>query len=170
MKHLLSKRWTILLLILLPLLVSLACKFLTGGPAAGTPTPDSQTPELVTIQADVVFGPGAFIFPDTKAGLADLTSYKASLTLSFDGTRAGKAQKWSKTYVMLSAKEPAALQLTIEKTGDISDLDAVFMAEMNGAAYERRGKQLYCYHDGRRKFAYRAAGTRQLPERRHWRG
>lgn len=135
MKHLLSKRWTILPLILLPLLVSLACSFLTGGPAAG-----AQTPGGVTVQADVVFGPGAFNFPDTKAGLADLSSYKATLTLSFDGTSDGKAQKSSKTYVMLTTKEPAKRQLTLEKTGDLSDLKPVFMAESDGAAYERRGE------------------------------
>jgi hypothetical protein len=31
--------------------------------------------------------------------------------------------------------------LTIEKTGDLSDLDPVFLAEAGGAAYERRGAQ-----------------------------
>ncbi|MDO8736156.1 MAG: hypothetical protein Q7K29_03635 [Thermoleophilia bacterium] len=124
-----QKRWSILPLILLPLLVSLACG-----------TSDSQTSEQETIQADVVFGPGAFVHPDTQAGLSDLTSYKASLTLSFDGTRDGKAQKWSRTYVLLNAKEPAARQLTIEKTGDISDPGVVFMAEVDRAAYEKRGE------------------------------
>ena len=140
MKHSLSKRWTILPIILLPFLVSLACSFLTGGPAAGTQTPDSQTPGSVTIQANVVFGPGAFNFPDTKAGLADLSSYKATLTLSFNGTQDGKTEQWSKTYVMLATKEPAKRQLTIEKTGDISNPESVFMAESDGAAYERRGE------------------------------
>jgi hypothetical protein len=72
-------------------------------------------------------------------GLADLASYTATLRLSFDGTQAGKAQQWSKTYVMLSAHEPVARQLIIEKSGDNSDPDPVFMAEAAGAAYERRG-------------------------------
>ena len=139
--HLLSNlRKMLPVIVLLLLLVSSACLKLTSGPAAGGPTPDSQTPGVVTVQADVVFGPGAFIFPDTKAGLADLSSYKGMLTLSFDGTRDGKAQKWSKTYVMLAAQEPAARQLTLEKSGDSSDLDRVFMAELDGAAYERRGE------------------------------
>ena len=141
MTHLLSNRWKMLLVLMLTLLlVSLACKFLTDSTPAGTQAPDSQTPEVVTVQADVVFGPGAFIFPDTKAGLADLSSYKATLTLAFDGTRDGQPSQWSKTYVMLTTKEPAARQLTIEKTGAISNLDAVFMAEVAGAAYERRGE------------------------------
>jgi hypothetical protein len=135
MTYLLSRRWKMFLLILLLLLVSLACKILNGGPAA-----DSQTPEAVTVQADVVFGPGPFNFPDTKVGLANLSSYKATLKYSFDGTHAGQTQQWSKTYVMLTTKEPAARQLTIEKAGDLSDLGADFMAEVDGAAYERRGE------------------------------
>jgi hypothetical protein len=88
----------------------------------------------------VVFGSGSFVFPETKAGLADLSSYKATLTLSFVGTRDGKTQQWSKTYVMLTANKPAVRQLTIEKAGDLSDPDPMFMAEGDGAAYEQRGK------------------------------
>ncbi len=135
MKLLLSKRRSMLLLILLPMLLSFACKFVTSGPVAGDSTPD-----VVTVQADVVFGPGAFIFPEPNAGLADLASYKATLTLAFDGTRDGQAEQWSKTYIMLATNEPVIRQLTLEKTGDLFDLDAVFMAEVNGAAYERRGE------------------------------
>ena len=96
------------------------------------------------MEGEVVYGPGSFNFPDTKKGLSDLVSYKASLTLSFDGTRDGKSQKWVKTYVMLNAKEPAAIQLTIEKTGDLTDLNPVFMAEVDGVDYERRGKNASC--------------------------
>ncbi len=90
------------------------------------------------MQADLVFGSGSFNFLEPEAGLADLSSYKATLVLSFDGTRQGQSSQWSKTYVMRSTKEPAALQLLIEKAGDLSDLDALFMAETDGAAYEQR--------------------------------
>lgn len=125
--HLSSSRWKILLLMLMPLLVSSACSKVTPDTTA-----DSRT--------DLVFGPGDFIFTDTKAGLSVLSSYKATLTYSFDGTRAGNTEQWSKTYVMLTAREPAARQLTIDTVGNIPDLDAVFMAELDGAAYERRGE------------------------------
>lgn len=57
--------------------------------------------------------------------------------MSFNGTEAGQPQQWSKTYIMLNTKEPAAHQLTIEKTGNLSNLDTVFMAESDGAAYEQ---------------------------------
>ena len=137
------------------LLALVACLTPTSSPTAAAPTPApltpasptppaqapaSPTPAVTPTQAPLVFGPGAFIFPDTKAGLADLSSYQATLTLSFDGTEAGTAQHWSKAYVMLSSQQPAARQLTIEKTGDFPDLDAVFMAELDGAAYQRLGQ------------------------------
>ena len=138
MSHIFSKRWAILLLILTPLLVSLACNFLADTPA--TAIPATGTPESEALTFEVTFGPGPFDFPDTKAGLPDLTSYKATLIMSFDGTEAGQPQQWSKTYVMLAAKEPAARQLTIEKTGNFSDLDTVFMAESDGTSYEQRGQ------------------------------
>ncbi|HEX7540991.1 MAG TPA: hypothetical protein VF352_02575 [Anaerolineales bacterium] len=124
-----------ILLILVPLWMSLACVTLTSVTPAGTQ--GQQHPASVEVNID--FGPGTYNFQDTKAGLSDLTSYKATLIMSFDGTQAGKTEQWSKTYVMLTTKEPAATQLTIEKTGSLANLDAVFMAEAAGAAYERRG-------------------------------
>ncbi len=128
------------LLIIMPLLILSACQSLSGDSATRTPTTDTLTPEGVTVEMDVVYGPGPFNFPDARAGLADLSSYKSTLTLSFDGTHDGQPSQWSKTYVMLSMKEPAARQLTIEKSGANSDPEAVFMAEMNGASYEQRGE------------------------------
>ncbi len=138
MTHLLVfKRWKIPLLILVPLLISLACATLTVGPADNSQAPQTAA----TAQVDVAFGSGPFTLVDTRAGLAELSSYKATLALSFDGTRDGQPSQWSKTYVMLTAKEPAERQLTIEKSGDISDVAAVLFAERDGAAYERRGEQ-----------------------------
>jgi hypothetical protein len=76
----------------------------------------------------------------TEAGLESLPSYTATLTMSFDGTRAGAPSTWSKTYVMLAMTTPAARQLTIQKTGDVADAAQVFMAEMNGAAYTKNAQ------------------------------
>ena len=140
MKHLLTKHWAIVLLILTLLLVSLACKFQVGAPSSTAPTTETPASDNLTAEGNLVFGPGPFNFPDTKSGLTDLASYTATLVLSFNGTEAGQPQQWSKTYIMLNTKEPAARQLTIEKTGNLSDLDTVFIAESNGASYERRGE------------------------------
>jgi len=134
MEPFISKRWTSILLALIPIWISLACITITGGTSPDSQ--ESQEPSVFTVEADVVFGPGPFIFPDPKAGLADLVSYKATLTRSFDGTRDGQARKWSQTYIMLASKELAARQLTVEKTGDLNNLDPIFLAESGGAAYE----------------------------------
>ncbi len=137
MKHLSSRRWRVVVLILIPLLVSFAC--LPGG--SPTETPTLQT---VTVQGELVLGPGAFDLVDTREGLSNLTSYKATLSLAFDGTRDGQPSQWSRTYIMLTTKEPAMRELTLERAGDLADLAPVFMAEADGAAYERRGENA-CY-------------------------
>lgn len=140
-KLFLSKGSMVIPFILIPLLVLSACQTAKEVPAPDSQTPEAATvPEVVTAQADMVFGSGPFSLLDTEAGLTGLSSYKATLTLSFEGTRDGQPSQWSKTYVMLTTKEFATRQLTLEKTGDLSDLDAVFMAEANGAVYERRGE------------------------------
>jgi hypothetical protein len=134
-----KQRATILFMII-PMLISMACLSSTAIPSATTSTPLTATSEsgAASVEANVDFGTGPISFPDTKAGLTNLSSYKATLTLTFDGTETGQPQQWSKTYTMLAAKDPAARQLTIEKTG--AEAELVFMAEMNGAAYERRGE------------------------------
>src|SRR5260221_1160848 len=163
MTHFSPGRGTIVLFVLLSLFASTACLTLTPGSPASTPaspgsthtspastqiSPESTptppgvtpTPNTATAQAAVVFGPGPLIFTDTIAGLADLSSYTATLKYSFDGTRDGKAEHWSKTYVMLTIKVPPARQLTIETAGNIPDAGVVLMAEAEGATYERRGE------------------------------
>ncbi len=135
MKQLSSKRWTRFLLIFLFMLSSSACQSDTVGTPIAT-----EAPEAESVEADVVFGPGAFIYPDPTAGLADLSSYKATLTLNFEGTQDGQPSQWSKTYVMLSTKDPAARQLTIARTENLVEFSPIFMAEVDGAAYERNGE------------------------------
>lgn len=134
MTKIFTPRWKFLPLILIPILVLAACTTGADAPAPGT---EEAVDEFV---ADVTFGTGPFNLTNTRAGLADLSSYKATLTLSFDGTRDGQPETWSKTYTMLSIQEPTVRQLTIEKSGDNPDPEAVYMAEWDGAAYESRGE------------------------------
>ena len=143
MAHLLSKVWKTALLGFIILIILSACLTLTPASSGTTPTYPAGTPTQdglsVSVVGDVVFGPGSFNLTEPRVGLADLASYKATLTLSFAGTQDGKSQQWSKTYIMLTMKEPPTRQLTIDKSGDNSDPTPVFMAEAGGAAYERRG-------------------------------
>jgi len=99
-------------------------------------TPEATPAAASTpIQANLVFGPGAFNFTDPAAGLAELSGYKANLNIAFDGTQSDKADKWSRTHVLLAAKEPAARQLTIQNAGEPAA--ASFRAVSDGVAYER---------------------------------
>ena len=99
------------------------------------PTPGS-TPD--TFFADIEPGPGNGTF-DTTAGLSDLTSYLATLTVTFAGTNAGTPHNWSTTSAMAVTKEPAARQLSITRTGDVPDASAVFRAELGGADFDKHG-------------------------------
>jgi hypothetical protein len=134
MRYFLRKQRVILWFILIPLSISLACSTLTGGSQ-----PTGSQPADVTVEQDLTFGSGTFNLPDPQLGLSDLAGYKATLTLSFDGTRDGQPRKWSKTYVMLVSKEPAVRQLTVETTG-VANAEPVFMAELDGVDYEVRGQ------------------------------
>jgi hypothetical protein len=138
-----QQRWAFIVIFTLPSLISLACATITGGLPA---SPDQQDIPIkdqqnIPIKKDVDYGTGPFELVDPQVGLSDLSSYKASLTLAFEGTRAGSAEKWSKTYVMLTTREPAARQLTIEKSGDIAGAEPVFRAELDGTEYEKSGEQ-----------------------------
>jgi hypothetical protein len=154
------RHWTTVLLIL-TLLVVPACQAAAGSTPTTTQAPVvtasapattqvpavtetspavPQDPDKILVQGNVVLGPGAFDLGDPAAGLSDLASYQATLSLSFVGTEAGQPSQWSQTYVMLSTLQPAARQLTIESTGLPAEPDPVFLAEMAGAAYERRGE------------------------------
>ena len=101
--------------------------------------PTAEPGEIVA-QGDVPFGPGPFNLIAPAAGLTDLAGYKATLTLSFDGTEAGQPSQWSTTYEMSHTTEPAARQLTITSTGAAADPDPVTLTEAGGASFEQRGE------------------------------
>jgi hypothetical protein len=113
---------------------SLACNTIAGG-SGSTPIPQE-----ITVHENIEYGSGSFVLPDARIGLADLASYKATLTISFDGTRDGNPEKWSKTFVMLTSRDPAARQLTIETVGDPHATASQLMLEMDGKNYEKAGE------------------------------
>ena len=131
MKKAIIKRSTWFSLTLILICIATACSPKTDGISTET---QEQTESIV--EAEVVFGTGPFTFPDPSAGLAELTSYKATLTRSFDGTRDGQARNWTQTSILVTTTEPAARQLTIEKSGTLTDPNPVFLIEAGGVAYE----------------------------------
>ena len=82
-------------------------------------------------------GSGDFILTDPRVGLDSLTSYRGTLTVSFDGTAAGQQVKWSSTSVLARISDPASALLTIERTGDLEAADPDLVAEAEGLAFQR---------------------------------
>jgi hypothetical protein len=159
MRRNISKRWLAALKVTAFTLVILACQLPSlitqqvGNPTNGIePTgivtipdgnslpsskstavaPGGPTPEITP--AGVVFGPGSFDLLDPKVGLANLSSYKATLTLSFNGTQAGQPSQWVHKYVMLASQDNTAHQITVQSEGGA--LPPFFKVEMNGVSYE----------------------------------
>ncbi len=140
MNNHLFRHWMISGFIFLTIAATLACGTLTGILPSSSTNTNNTAPDEVTVKRDVTFGSGSFNLSDPKTGLADLSSYTATLTISFDGTKNGQAAKWSKKYTMLTSKEPAVRQLTIDTNNGASSPVSIFMAEMDRADYQVNAK------------------------------
>jgi hypothetical protein len=66
------------------------------------------------VEVDLELGPGPLDLTEMLTGLDELASYRATLTITFDGTEQGAASQWSSTYVMLSSTEPETWQWTAD--------------------------------------------------------
>jgi hypothetical protein len=145
MRAVTPSRWKAALVVV-PALLLLGCSgSSSNSPRVGdgsTPT-TASTPPLGstsdTFTAAVTGGSGPGNITDTTAGLADLASYTATLTISFEGTKASAPSKWSTTAVMMAVKEPAARQLTVTSSGEVPDPTTVYRAELTGATFDKRG-------------------------------
>jgi len=84
-----------------------------------------------------VFGPGSFDLPEPRTGLDTLTSYRATLTVAFSGTTAGKPDEWTTTTVMARGPDPSGRLLTVDTSGGTAPSTALLLAERNGASYEQ---------------------------------
>ena len=110
--------------------------FLLLGTGCGQPASNQSTPKAPEESApsEITFGPGPFDLPNPAVGLAELSGYRATLILSFDGTRGGQPEQWTRTYEMRTSQNPAARQLTIEGS-EIAPANQ-WMAEVGGVLYE----------------------------------
>lgn len=95
-------------------------------------TPEEQP----GVQAERELGPGEFDLPDPQAGLAELSSYSSTLTMTFEGKAEGQPAQWTRTYALRSSKDPAARLWTMETTEAIEPVEPVGRAESRGADYE----------------------------------
>jgi hypothetical protein len=83
------------------------------------------------------FGPGDFMLPDPLVGLTDLSGYRSSLTVAFEGSLEGEPQQWTSTSEMLRTADPTAAQLTVANTGDLPAADPSYLVETSGTEYRR---------------------------------
>lgn len=108
----------------------------TAPAVTGAASPETTGGALASAPADeLAFGPGLFDLPDPTVGLSALGSYRATLTISFDGTKDGQPDSWTLTRSVMSSHDPAVRQLTEEQTGSAPHLR--FEADIAGARYER---------------------------------
>ena len=130
------KRWLFSLRVAACFLALMACQVTQRiAQPSGAPVipgvPDGPTSEAAPVEVE--FGSGPFSLEYPTVALSDLTSYKATLSLSFDGTRAGQPSQWSHTYVMLASLDPAVRQVTLESQGGFPA--PIILVEQNGINY-----------------------------------
>ena len=99
----------------------------------GTETPPVESPAG---SADLDVGPGTFFMTDQRAGLAGLSSYTQTLTVSFDGTKDGTATRSSTVNRLQHIGQPPKSVLTVTGQGDIAPIDPAALAEWSGTAYQ----------------------------------
>lgn len=114
----------------------------SGGTTATTSVTDpgsvaTATGSVPTTGSSAQIGSGDFILADPRVGLDSLTSYRGTLTVSFDGTAAGQQVQWSSTSVLTRLSDPASALMTIERTGDLDAADPDLVAEASGMAFQR---------------------------------
>jgi hypothetical protein len=127
----LRSHFAALLILALLLLLSVAVA------AQEDPTEEPDTLVVVTSEPfEVTFGSGPFNLLSPTTGLSNLSSYRATLIVSFEGTNTGQPVEWTRIYTFLAMQDPPASQLTI----DASDAPEgrVMKAEVNNTLYEWR--------------------------------
>lgn len=120
------------------LLFSFACIFFSNDGTENNleENIDSSSQEPI-VEQEVTYGPGDFVFTDPTEALTSLSSYKATLIISFNGTRDGNPETWSATYVILTTTQPVARFITMDTTG--TETARLIQIEMDGAQYKKSG-------------------------------
>ncbi len=116
----------------------------TGSLTPLVSAPDtSDTSEVDTATPatnEPAFGGGDVDLPDPSAGLTSLSSYTATLTVTFDGTSGGAPLQVRRTETMVNGVDPLVRVLTIDApaSGVVADVharvgDFIFVREQGGS-------------------------------------
>ncbi|MEW6093644.1 MAG: hypothetical protein AB1531_06740 [Chloroflexota bacterium] len=112
----------------------------TGGTGGDDVTFDDVTTPAPIPESYFDFGTGPIDLDDPTVGLADLSSYRAVLTLNFDGQRNGEAEQWSRTFEMTVSQQGTVFhQIVVTATGQANGepLTGRYLAETAGSRYEQ---------------------------------
>jgi hypothetical protein len=112
-----------------------------GAQTSSEPEQAASTEEIAAQDIEFVVGTGPFFLDDARAGLADLSSYTATLTRNFEGSIDGEPQSWSESYVMLRDNTNSASQLIYTSTLGDTEAITAFYAEEGQNAYEKLGEE-----------------------------
>jgi hypothetical protein len=99
-----------------------------------TSTSDSET-EVEGELVELTFGPGDIVVGDPMVGLDELASYRATLTVSFNGTRQGQSEQWTRTYALVQSRDPLVRLYTVEGLEAGEDVPS-FIAVIDAFTYE----------------------------------
>jgi hypothetical protein len=93
---------------------------------------DIPAPTEIWTEVDLELGPGPLDFTEMQTGLDTRSGYKATLTITYNGTEDGAASQWSSTYVMLRSTWPEAWQWTADHGGRVA---SEWQAARSGMVY-----------------------------------
>jgi hypothetical protein len=98
--------------------------------------PSQGSGEIELSETSFEFGPGTYYLDDPSVGLDQLSSYRATLVINFQGSRNGQAEEWSKSLEMTASRgEEPFRQVNFSANG--ADADQHFMADANRLRYEK---------------------------------
>lgn len=108
--------------------------------ASTSSEPSSAVAETSVAPPDpLTFGPGTFDLADPTVALSTLSSYVATLTVTFAGSKDGQDASWSVTRTSTTDRNAATRQLTHDQTGQAPGQR--YLADVAGTRYERLDQQ-----------------------------
>lgn len=131
------------LILLSFIMLACSCSLLNGIEDTNAPDepPSDDAPTAVSIpESYFEFGSGPFDLPDPAFGLAELSSYRTVLRLTFDGLRNGQPEQWSRSFEMTASQQGTIFdQMIVQVSGqaDSQPLSDQYLAEISGTQYEQ---------------------------------
>lgn len=109
----------------------------SGSPVIGASLEPSAVVAEPTALTGFVQGPGDVFLLDATEGLDTLASYRATLTVAFDGTKSGAPSSSTTTTTYSFVRDPGQYLLTVDHPADEASFLPDWEAVADGARYTR---------------------------------